>query len=231
MAAIRHWDSLKELPRCAKHECMTTDIELDQEILDTIGCSYNTSIKRAGHWLYEYVAYLGFIHAHPERETEHNFCDAKYISWRDEQHNVTIFRINCCGKEYTMPSRRQLLNRQAFMERNQKRVPTLITIEGSEFTELETPYHREFVEALKAEIPARDRYWDKTRRRWGVKNERKAQAFDILSRFFFDKIQTGTEPPSLTAQITRDSSKLVNDAVAAAKARLIKERGPGSIVI
>lgn len=128
-------------------------------------------------------------------------------------------------------SKRQQLHREQFFNDNQARKPTLITIEGEEFLETETPYNADFVAAIKQKIPARDRYWDKTTRRWGVRASWRAVLVELILNTYGGQLEERQEAPSMSTKIIRDQEKLVADAVAKARGRLIKERGAENIVI
>jgi len=217
---LGNWQSLEI--ECLHDDCVTLEFELKYSDILKIFGSYTKSVKDLLSSLYNYLEYQGLMHE------EHDCLPLiKAYSSLDTPH-TDRYTVYCCGrKEMT---RRQQVNRERFFSENQKRKPTLITIEGGEFLEIDTPYNTEFISLFKARIPPRDRYWDPKSKRWGIRASLRAQAVDIIHTIY-GKVEEATEPMSLTGQITRDSEKLVNDAIAKAKGRLIRERGAGSIVI
>ena len=210
-------------PKCLHDDCVTLEVNLDKEMKVCLGTTYPTGDNFEAYCesLYSYLEYLDLVH-------EKQDC-APFFSLINSLDTLTYnFTIYCCGRDNM--TRRQQVNRERFFSENQSRVPTLVTIEGGEFLEIDTPYNRDFIDTFKATVSPRDRYWDKTSKRWGIRIERRAQAVELINRFY-GSVNERTEAMDMSSQITKDSRKLVDDAVAKAKMRLIQERGPGSIVI
>ncbi len=176
------------------------------------------------HWPYSITQYLRDI----EEIHEHKRCDPLITIEQNHSSMESTVTISCCGDSM---SKRQQQHREDFFRDNQARTPTLVTIEGGEFLETDTPYNAAFVAAIKQKIPARDRYWDKQTRRWGVKVTYRAVLTELLLNTFGGQLDERVEEPSTLAKVTRDQDKLVADAVAKARASLIKARGAERLVI
>lgn len=216
---------------CTNSECRETIVILNlsrsgDELLILLGLprGRDHKLSRLGSRVFQYLIDIEETHDH------YSTCYPRYESKPNVVLNKEELTIYCCGQERDM-SKRQQLNRERFFADNQARKPTLITIEGEEFLETESAYNTGFVAAIKAKIPSKDRYWDKTTRRWGVRARWRAVIVEILLNTYGGHLEERTEAPSLASKISRDTDKLATEAVSKARTRLIKARGADRLVI